>query len=70
MIYSSFIYELPSFRNGFLKSMDIFGQRSKFRKNENFSKEDANAIASDWKAVGDCLWWAIKEYDKEIKIKD
>ena len=30
---------------------------------------DTDALRETWQAVGDCMRWAIKEYDKELKEK-
>jgi hypothetical protein len=60
------LYAEPSFLEGMARLVDVYGILNEY--NYSFSDEEADirAIRSDWENVGDDIWEAIENFDKEI----
>jgi hypothetical protein len=59
--------KLPNFRpfSAFLDGISRVLDIKTTRKRLTLNQSDTEAIASDWKAVGDDIRWGISEYEKE-----
>lgn len=52
----------PSFLDGFASILDFEGN---LRRRKFGPDADARALASDWQAVGDALWTAMGQFERE-----
>ena len=66
-IANSFYLPKHSFLRGIAGLMDVTGSQSRAFTEQILARSDADALRADWEAVGECLRWAIEEYEKEIK---
>ena len=41
---------------------------SKYNQDKTGTEADTNSLRADWYAVGNDLWKAIKQYERETKI--
>ena len=73
-IANSFYLPKHPFLRGIASLMDFTGALNRDaieqileRSKADTMQSDADAIRSDWEAVGENLWWAINEYEKKVK---
>ena len=62
-------FHLPdrSILRGIASLMDFTGSESRDFTDEILARSDADAMRSDWEAVGASLWWAIGQHEKRVK---
>ena len=53
--------------SGIASLIDITGSQRKRLERQIMQRSDAEAMRLDWEAVGQSLWWAIGEYDRQLK---
>ena len=59
------IKQNPGFQEGMIRLIDINRDiQSSFKTDNSDLEADLNSIASDWKAVGDDMFYALDEYGK------
>ena len=66
-IANSFYLPKHPFLRGIASLMDFTGSQSRAFTEQILARSDADALRADWEAVGESLWWAIHEYEKEIQ---
>ena len=73
-IANSFYLPKHPFLRGIASLMDFTGslnddtfEQILERSHREVAQSDADAMRSDWEAVGESMWWAINAYEKEIK---
>ncbi len=68
-ISRSYSLPIPTFWTGIARLIDVGGaiNRDLIRRLEEQS--DADAIRSDWEAVGESMQWAMRQYGKEMNEK-
>jgi hypothetical protein len=66
--YSSLLYSQPSFLEGVGRLVDFAGLLEAYNYSPTPYEADRNAIASDWRAVGDDQRSAILEYARRNGI--
>lgn len=55
---------MDAFIRGMARIVDLFSAAQSPEVERILSTTDADAIRSDWQAVGDDMWWAIREYEQ------
>lgn len=68
-IANSFYLPKNPFLRGIASLIDFTGELDRDIIEQIHNRSDADAMRADWEAVGDCMRWAIAEYDKELKEK-
>jgi hypothetical protein len=63
--YSTFLFARPSYLSGVARTLDIGGSFNAYNESPDAQSADANALASDWKAVGEDLMAAANEWARE-----
>ena len=61
------LYALPSALQGAASVLDIGGTLEEYNPSENEEQADFHAIRSDWRAVGDDIRAAAKQYVEQQK---
>ena len=61
------LFAMPSFLEGFGRALDFGGEFDEYNFAETPEETDANAIYSDFCAVGDDMWAAIKRFESELE---
>jgi hypothetical protein len=59
---NNYLTGLTSWLDGLVSVFDVWGVSSN-HQTRSAIQTDADAIASDWKAVGQDLWYAMQQYD-------
>lgn len=54
------LFARPSFIEGFARAIDIGSTMNEYNKNQTPEEADSKAIQSDWKAVGDDIYFALE----------
>ena len=67
--YSTFLFANPSFTQGFASAIDIGGTLTVYNTSSTPEEADRRAIASDWAAVWDDLWAAIRDELQQRRAK-
>ncbi len=62
----SYSLPLPTFWTGIARLIDVGGAINRDLIRHLEEQSDADALRSDWEAVGESMRWAIHEYEKEI----
>jgi hypothetical protein len=58
---------MPSFLGGFAALIDLSPSEKKYNYDATVDEADLSALQSDWCAIGDDLYRAIKDYERERK---
>jgi len=76
-IANSFYLPKHPFLRGIASLMDFTGALNRDviaqireRHDAESTQSDADAIRSDWEAVGESMRWAIQEYEKEFRERN
>jgi len=57
------LYATPSFLSGVARIFDFWGLLDRYNTSPSEHEADARALGADWRAVGDDLRAAIREYE-------
>jgi hypothetical protein len=58
------LFARPSFLRGWARIADPLGVLNNYNVSVSEDEADCDAARSDWKAVGQDLWYAVREHDK------
>jgi hypothetical protein len=61
------LFAMPSFLGGFGRVLDFSGELDENNFAETPEESDANAIYSDFCAVGEDMWAAIHQFERELE---
>jgi len=61
--YSFRLFKEPSFLDGFTSILQFKNLIDRYNTDKTEELADRNSIKSDWKAVGNDIWSAFKEYE-------
>ena len=64
---TDYLFAMPTFWSGFGRALDIGAQFDEFNWCEDPAESDANAIYSDFRAVGMDIMTACPQYETEIR---
>ncbi len=67
---STYLYAAPSFVEGIARLVDFCGALDQYNSSTTSSKADSNAIASDWKVVGNDFSRVIKAHNIKKPLDD
>ena len=59
------LFSRPSFVEGAARLMDLAGSLNSYNTSPSSADADRYAMQSDWRAVGDDLWYALDRYKHE-----
>ena len=62
---TDFLYAQPSFLGGIGRALNLFGRGAQYNFSSTGDKADRQAIAADWRVVGDDLRQAMKSMKAE-----
>ena len=60
-------FAMPSFLDGFGQVMDLAGELDDLETDDSPEQVDADAIYSDFCAVGEDMWAAIRRFERELE---
>lgn len=63
---SDYLFAMPSFWSGMGRALDLGGQFDEYNWSEDPLESDANAIFSDFRAVGMDLMQASSRFEREL----
>lgn len=66
-MHSDFLFAQPSFASGAARMLDLWGRFDEYNQNHSGAESDARAIASDWAVVGQDIYYALEQYESELK---
>ena len=56
------LFAMPSFLNGFSRVLDLGGTFDVYNENETGEKADCQALSSDWRQVGEDIYFAMERH--------
>jgi hypothetical protein len=59
--------QMPSFWGGFASLINFSPSEKKYNYNPTPNGADIDSLRNDWRAVGEDLWQAIHDYERERK---
>jgi hypothetical protein len=65
---SGILFTRPSFLEGFARILDLGGTLNTYRYDKNGNEADVNALCSDWSAVGDAIWYSIRQFAQDNDV--
>ena len=63
-IANSFYLPKYPLLSGFAGLLDFSGSQTRHYAEQILSRSAAEAMRADWEAVGESLWWAIGQHDR------
>jgi hypothetical protein len=62
-VRTDFLFAMPTWLSGTARSLDLAGQFDEY--NDDDLAADANALANDWRAVGESLADAMRAFTRD-----
>ena len=56
------LFAAPNFLNGFARVLDLGGTFDVYNEGESVEEADSRALSSDWKQVGEDIYFAMENY--------
>lgn len=66
-IANSYFLPKPSVLRSIASLIDVTHSDCREFTEHLLARSDADAIRADWEAVGDSLWWAMRDYERRLK---
>jgi hypothetical protein len=61
------LFAMPSFLEGFGRVLDFGGEFDEYNFAETPEETDANAIYSDFRAIGEDLWAVMGRFERDLE---
>lgn len=69
MGHSTYLFARPSFLSGVARTLDLGGTFDSFNESNGPTEADTRAMIEDWKAVGDDLREAAKQWARQFGVE-